>query len=223
MTDAKRILFERTSVEEKDTEEAKEKIKKNIFEEMKKYSPEPEVVDKEIVFTELEKTKEKIVEQTQEATVNFETQKDELDKKQDIVLPEKECESDLDISEEFKKDAENLAKTETKPKKSLLFRIKIITVAFIMITSLLGGVSIHNAIEANNLSQAVEIAKEKDFQVKLEKIIIKLTGADNSQEKVESVVTSQPVPLEDVTELKAESNFWSKICDAIVNFFGGGI
>lgn len=217
MTDARRILFEKESIVKTETavenNAEKERNKKQILEEIRRFSSEQESNVEHFDF-HLNKVEEpRIAPQM-------------IEHENELELPVEESTELIDIQQAFQADLEIASiaypEVQSQKKKSLLFRVKIITIAFIMSVSLMSGAAIHNSMEIGNLSQAVQQAKQTDFQIKLEKLILKIIGADGSQEKVESVVDSHPEELKDITFLEAPTNWWNKLCSSIAHFFGGG-
>ena len=227
MSDARRILFEQTETLTSAAPPTpalrnNQLDKKQLLNEIRKLTTEQvEHQTNAMPFVQEQTLAEK------ESFEQLNTEQFANEEKEIAQTEYEEAEQHIDVSEALQQDMQNISvaypETQTQKKKSLLFRVKIITVAFILCTSLLGGVSVYNAVELNNLSQAVQTARQTDFQVKLEKLILKIIGADGAQEKVESVIDSHPTPLQDVASLSAPSNWWSKVCNAISSFFGGGI
>jgi len=227
MSDARRILFEHTetltsAAPLSPSQSSQQLDKKQLLNEIRKLTSEQVEL-----ATDVASAKQFGAMQDQRLNPKQAEQAVTQNEEERAQTEYEEAEQHIDVSEVLQQDLESISlsfpETQTQKKKSLLFRVKIITVAFIMCTSLLGGVSVYNAVELNNLSQAVQTARQTDFQIKLEKLILKIIGADGAQEKVESVIDSHPAPLQDVASLTPPTNWWSKACNAISSFFGGGI
>ena len=141
---------------------------------------------------------------------------------EEVELEENDIES---VSEEF---------FEIKPKnkrktKFGQFRLKLFTVVFCAIMAVTTGWVITNAVRISNANKAIETVQTEHSAnvIKLKNNIEKLDDLnDNPQEssdlkKVETIITVQPLPLENPTDYQETTNWFDSLCNWISGLFGG--
>lgn len=123
---------------------------------------------------------------------------------------------------------------EVKPKnkrKTKLgqFRLKLFTFVFCAIMAVTTGWVITNAVRISNVNKAIETVQTEHSAnvIKLKNNIEKLDDLDdNPQEssdlqKVETIITVQPLPLENPTDYQETTNWFDSLCNWISGLFGG--
>ena len=168
------------------------------------------------------KSVEKPVQSMIEPEIEQEPEIAEQSKVDDIALKENISES---VSEEF---------FEIKPKnkrKTKLgqFRLKLFTFVFCAIMAVTVGWVITNTIRISNVNKAIETVQTEHSAniIKLKNNIDKLDDLnDNPQEssdlqKIETIITVQPLPLENPTDYQETTNWFDSLCNWISGLFGG--
>lgn len=165
---------------------------------------------------------EKPAEPTAEPEIEQEPKITEQPEVEEIEVEESEPEK---VDEEF---------FEIKPKnkrKTKLgqFRLKLFTVVFCAIMAVTTGWVITNAVRISNVNKAIETVQTEHSAnvIKLKNNIEKLDDLDDNPhessdlQKVETIITVQPLPLENPTDYQETTNWFDSLCNWISGLFGG--
>lgn len=157
-------------------------------------------------------------------------------------ITEKETASE-EITEDFEIHNQNELELETpheffeinakpkKKKKPMKFRFRLLTCVYCAIIAICSGWVITNAVRISNFQSSIESA-QSSYELNELKIIKKIEKLDDLREEsqkkegssllpIEEIITIQPLPLENPTEYKQESNWFDSLCNWIGHLFGG--
>lgn len=141
---------------------------------------------------------------------------------------ETETEVENDIVQEDQEYFEVKPKSKKKNKFGQ-FRIRLFTAVFCAVMAIATGWVITNTVRISNVNKAIESVQTEHSAniIKLKNNMEKLDDlTDNPEnnsdyEKIEKIITVQPLPLENPTEYQETTNWFDSLCNWISSIFGG--
>lgn len=117
--------------------------------------------------------------------------------------------------------------------KNYKFRFRLLTGVFCLLLAIIGGWIIGEAIEIGKTSTEIitETSKGTEYNVNLTKLITNISKIDQDDEPatpsegtllpIDELIPITPQAPLDTTGYEEESNWFDKICNWIINIFGG--
>ncbi len=119
---------------------------------------------------------------------------------------------------------------EVQPRKSPKFRLRLITVTYIIICAICVSWIISNAVQMNSVSSNIS-QTTTDYEVNLFEYTTKLAQLDNVQPSEdgtslnpiapENIFGLNPEPLTDPVEYSVETSWFDNFCNWLSSIFGG--